>query len=148
MGLTTLQELTDNSYLGGKMAENGITLKLERWGHWKRDFVVGLGYPSSGMEQRLIENKGKVYNNGCYGGGKREDTKNKVSFKSDPESEKIDSMIKRLAVKHSQEMKILQLIYVLQWSMRKIRKESKCSRHTLGNYLEKGKRLIFASLEL
>ncbi len=130
------------------MGEIGITLKLEKWGHWKRNYIVGLGYPSSGMEQRLIDGKGKVYNNGCWGGGRKEETKNKVSFKSDPESEKIDSIVKRLRDRHNQEMRILQLIYVMQWSMRKIRKDSRVSRHTLTNYLEKGKRLLYASLEL
>ena len=124
----------------------GISYMLEKWGNWKRHFVIGLGYPSSGLEATIIEYKGDlIAGDGNYGGksgGKQ------VSFKDDGTSQRVDNMVKRLREKHPKEMEVVTRMYVLRESKRVIGKEMKFSRHSVATHLERGKQLIQVGLQL
>lgn len=128
--------------------KKNIDLILTDWGRWKRELVIGLEYPSSTIEAKIIEGKGKIYDSGCYGGGRDESTKNKIRFQGRESQLRLDTIIRKLREKHSREMKIIVLVYMMQWSNRKIAKQSKLSRHTIRNYLMKGMNLINVSLDL
>ena len=128
------------------MSKDYITQNLVDWGHWKRNYIVGLGFPSSGIEAKAMS--GEIMGTGNYGGGRNEGSKNGVFFQGGGESEKIDILVRKLSGKYNPEMKVVTMTYVMQWSARKISVEMKVSRHTVGSYLRRGKSVINLSLEL
>jgi predicted DNA-binding protein (UPF0251 family) len=129
--------------------EGEITYKLEQWGAWKREYILGIGFKSSGLEQKIIEGHGKIYDSGCYGKGVGRVDKSCVSFKdSGGDESRIDGIIKRLEVKHRVEMTILKALYVMEYSKRDIATRLDLSRHTVGRHITRAKDLVRIALDL
>lgn len=131
-----------------KNEKRNIQASLSSWGKWKRTSVTGLEFSSSTIEAKILEGKGKIYDSGCYGGGVNPETKNKLRFNGSQEQLTLDTLIRRLKVKHPKEMEVVILTYVMDWSNRKIAKATNSSRHTVNTHLNKAIRLISVGLEL
>ena len=121
-----------------------IDARLERWGNWKRNYVCGLGFPSSSIEAK-IQSK-EIFGDGNKRGGRNESTKNGVSFREDPEAEQIDRVHRVLAKAHHREMSVLSAMYVLKWNIKKVSREMNTSRYDTKKLLERAKTLIEGSL--
>ena len=112
---------------------------LEKYGRWKRDYVIGLGYPPSSVEMNI--RSGGVFGDGCSGGGGKIGYRDPI-FKEDAESSYINRCINQMKKTHTAEMKVLDLIYVCDWSVKKIAEEIGSSRYQVKQLLDRSKTLI------
>lgn len=119
-----------------------ITSSLREWGIWKRNESIGLSFPSSGIERKIQE--------GICGSdaSKVETNKNGLRFSGTTVVLKTDTLIRRLKEKHRVEMEMIILVYVFSWSKRRIARERKMSRHTVGTCLDRGINLIYIGLQI
>lgn len=124
----------------------GITYKLERWGQWRRDYIIGIGWKSSGLEAKIIEGKGKIYDSGCYGKGVRS-SGGGIDFR-DGEGGRIDTIVKRLSEKYPVEMAVVKSYFVIGMSKREISDKLGVSRHTVGRHLRKGVDMVRVGLDI
>lgn len=112
---------------------------LEKYGKWKRDYITGLGFPSSGIEEQI--SSGAIFGDGNHRGGRKPGS-NDPHFREDAESSYINRCINQMKKTHPREMKVLELVYVLKWSVKKIAEESTSSRYEINQLLARSKTLI------
>ena len=112
---------------------------LEKYGRWKRNYVVGLGYPSSSIESQI--QSGEIFGDGCRRGGRKPGAHD-PNFREDQESSYINRCINQMKKTHTQEMKVLDLVYVCDWSVKQIAKEVGSSRYQVYQLLRRSKTLL------
>ena len=110
------------------------------WGMWKRNYVIGIGWSSVTIESKIMS--GEIMGDGNSGGGKR----GGVSFVENPLAESVDIAVKKLSVRHRQEMKVIKARYITEWSVKRIAKELSISKYQTGQLLDRGKTLIEGSI--
>ena len=116
-----------------------LNLLLEKYGRWKRDYITGLGFPSGTIESKI--GSGEIFGDGCGKGGRKPGSTD-PTFNGDEESSYINRCINQMKNTHPREMKVLDLVYVCDWSVKKIARDIGCSRYAIDQLLRRGKTLI------
>jgi len=106
---------------------------LREWGRWKRNCVIGLGFKSSSIEHQIM--KGEIFGDGNSGSKRGHPG---VTFKESPVAERVDIRIRLLSKKYPNECQILKMVYVMQWSNRKIAAKGEISRSQTLKLKERG----------
>lgn len=121
------------------MKSDGWTLKekLDDWGTWKRYGIINLGYPAMGIESKI--SSGMPFDNGCINGGSKLP---EVLYKDNISAMRIDGAYIRLLEKHPLEMQVLSMYHVFKWSVLRISKKGKVSRHQIRKILIRAETLI------
>jgi len=125
-----------------RMQKAELDLRLDNWGRWKRNYLCGVGFKSETIESKIMS--GEVFGTGCHGG---KQGGGGASFREDEEAEKIDLIVRRLRDKgNADEMSVLTMCYVLQWSSRRISGELFCGRGQVTTLLNRAKTLVEGAL--
>lgn len=121
------------------MDQEGWTLKekLDDWGIWKRYGIINLGYPSMGIEAKI--SSGMPFTDGNIRGGSKLP---EVLYKDNDSAMRIDGAYIRLLSGHPLEMQILSMYHVFKWSILRISKRGKVSRHQIRKLLQRAETLI------
>ena len=123
-----------------RKAEHKLEQKLNEWGHWKRNYLVGLGNSTHTIEAQLESQE--IFGDGCKRGGRKKGADNNVQFIENKESEQLEYCIKVLMMTNREESHVLIALYVFQWSVNKIATETDESRYMIRQLASQGRTLL------
>lgn len=124
--------------------------RLKNWGKWRREFIQGLGH-KSGVIESMIEEQFKHFDKqenpltatGVASlRGKDKSKLNNVWFLENAEAQIVDRCYQILITDHRQEMGVVSLSYVQEWSLRQIERKSGITRYYLVSLKQRGEILI------
>jgi hypothetical protein len=118
---------------------------LESWAEWKMSSVVGLDFPSTTLEYKLM--KGIILGDGCKGGGP-DLSRTSPSYQHNEICEMVDGIIIRLSEILRREMLVVRLRYVMRWSHRRTSESIRLSRTGTDSLLIKAKAAIKLQFDL